>query len=82
MPASRPRSTCSRAASTLRLCVEDAGAHAAHQPLRARPEEGADALLADLPGYGYAAVERGAKLRWQQVMADYLGCGAASRASC
>ena len=34
--------------------------------------EGADALLADLPGYGYAAVERGAKLRWQQVMADYL----------
>ena len=27
---------------------------------------------ADLPGYGYAAVARGAKLRWQQVMADYL----------
>ena len=32
----------------------------------------ADALLADLPGYGYAAVERSAKLRWQRVMADYL----------
>ncbi len=31
-----------------------------------------DALFADLPGYGYAAVERNAKLRWQQVMADYL----------
>ena len=31
-----------------------------------------DALFADLPGYGYAAVARGAKLRWQQVMADYL----------
>jgi GTP-binding protein len=31
-----------------------------------------DALFADLPGYGYAAVERGAKLRWQAVMADYL----------
>jgi GTP-binding protein len=31
-----------------------------------------NALFADLPGYGYAAVERGAKLRWQQVMADYL----------
>ena len=29
-------------------------------------------MLADLPGYGYAAVERDAKLRWQQVMADYL----------
>ena len=36
------------------------------------PKEGADALLADLPGYGYAAVARGEKLRWQQVMADYL----------
>jgi len=31
-----------------------------------------DAVLADLPGYGYAAVERAAKLRWQEVMADYL----------
>jgi GTP-binding protein len=29
-------------------------------------------LLVDLPGYGYAAVERSAKLRWQQVMSDYL----------
>ena len=31
-----------------------------------------DAYFADLPGYGYAAVARGAKLRWQQVMANYL----------
>ena len=29
-------------------------------------------MFADLPGYGYAAVERSAKLRWQQVMAEYL----------
>ena len=36
------------------------------------PRESPDALLADLPGYGYAAVERAAKLRWQKVMADYL----------
>jgi GTP-binding protein len=36
------------------------------------PIQGADARWADLPGYGYAAVERGAKLRWQKVMADYL----------
>lgn len=36
------------------------------------PKDAPDALFADLPGYGYAAVERGAKLRWQQVMADYL----------
>ena len=36
------------------------------------PKTGADALFADLPGYGYAAVERNAKLRWQEVMAEYL----------
>jgi GTP-binding protein len=36
------------------------------------PKEAPDALFADLPGYGYAAVERSAKLRWQRVMADYL----------
>ncbi|MCI1192505.1 ribosome biogenesis GTP-binding protein YihA/YsxC [Calidifontimicrobium sp. SYSU G02091] len=36
------------------------------------PKDAPDALWADLPGYGYAAVERAAKLRWQQVMADYL----------
>lgn len=31
-----------------------------------------DAVLADLPGYGYAAVARQEKVRWQQVMANYL----------
>ena len=31
-----------------------------------------DAVLTDLPGYGYAAVPKEAKLRWQQVMANYL----------
>jgi GTP-binding protein len=31
-----------------------------------------DAILADLPGYGYAAVPKQDKLRWQQVMASYL----------
>ena len=36
------------------------------------PKTAPDALFADLPGYGYAAVARGAKLRWQQVMANYL----------
>ena len=36
------------------------------------PRGAPDMLWADLPGYGYAAVERGAKLRWQKVMADYL----------
>lgn len=36
------------------------------------PKDAPDALLADLPGYGYASVERSAKLRWQEVMAQYL----------
>ena len=36
------------------------------------PADAPDQRWADLPGYGYAAVARGAKLRWQQVMADYL----------
>jgi GTP-binding protein len=31
-----------------------------------------DAVLTDLPGYGYAAVPREAKIRWQQVMGNYL----------
>lgn len=31
-----------------------------------------DAVLADLPGYGYAAVPKADKLRWQKVMANYL----------
>jgi GTP-binding protein len=36
------------------------------------PKDAPNALFADLPGYGYAAVERAAKLRWQEVMAQYL----------
>jgi GTP-binding protein len=35
-------------------------------------KEAPDEIWADLPGYGYAAVERAAKERWQAVMADYL----------
>ena len=36
------------------------------------PKVAPNAIFVDLPGYGYAAVERSAKLRWQAVMADYL----------
>jgi GTP-binding protein len=36
------------------------------------PKDAPDALFADLPGYGYAAVNRESKQRWQKVMADYL----------
>ena len=36
------------------------------------PRDAPNLLWADLPGYGYAAVAREAKLRWQEVMARYL----------
>ncbi|QEA13670.1 ribosome biogenesis GTP-binding protein YihA/YsxC [Comamonas flocculans] len=44
-----------------------------HINLFALGRQGAmDAVLADLPGYGYAAVSREDKLRWQRVMLNYL----------
>src|SRR5215831_6197048 len=36
------------------------------------PASAPDAIWVDLPGYGFAAVERTAKQRWQAVVADYL----------
>lgn len=36
------------------------------------PKDAPQAYWADLPGYGYAAVAKAAKVRWQEVMADYL----------
>ncbi len=36
------------------------------------PPDAPDAIWVDLPGYGFAAVEREAKQRWQAVVADYL----------
>ncbi|MGE5450222.1 MAG: ribosome biogenesis GTP-binding protein YihA/YsxC [Acidobacteriota bacterium] len=36
------------------------------------PKTAPNQIWTDLPGYGYAAVERSAKLRWQEVMASYL----------
>jgi len=36
------------------------------------PREAPDAIWVDLPGYGFAAVERESKKRWQAVVADYL----------
>jgi GTP-binding protein len=44
-----------------------------HINLFALGRQGAmDAVLADLPGYGYAAVPQADKARWQQVMVNYL----------
>ena len=36
------------------------------------PREAPDAVLVDLPGYGYAAVSRDDKARWQHEMTRYL----------
>src|SRR5215510_13864691 len=36
------------------------------------PPDAPDAIWVDLPGYGYAAVERASKKRWQSAVADYL----------
>ena len=33
-------------------------------------------LLADLPGYGYARVPKGEKLRWAKLLDDFFACGA------
>lgn len=36
------------------------------------PPDAPDTIWADLPGYGFAAVERESKRRWQTLVADYL----------
>jgi GTP-binding protein len=36
------------------------------------PIDAPDAIWVDLPGYGFAAVERESKRRWQALVADYL----------
>lgn len=48
------------------------GAHVAqhrHDPVKVDEIE---ALLVDLPGYGYAEVSGSAKLHWQQLLGDYV----------
>ena len=74
------RSNAGKSTAINRLAQQKRLAFASRTPGRTQhinlfalgPKDAPDALFADLPGYGYAAVERGAKLRWQQVMADYL----------
>jgi len=74
------RSNAGKSTAINRLAQQNRLAFASRTPGRTQhinlfevgPRDKPNALLADLPGYGYAAVERGAKLRWQQVMADYL----------
>jgi GTP-binding protein len=74
------RSNAGKSTAINRLAQQKRLAFASRTPGRTQhinlfevgPKDHPDALLADLPGYGYAAVERGAKLRWQEVMAEYL----------
>jgi GTP-binding protein len=74
------RSNAGKSTAINRLTQQNRLAFASRTPGRTQhinlfevgPKAAPNALFADLPGYGYAAVARGAKLRWQQVMADYL----------
>ena len=74
------RSNAGKSTAINRLAQQKRLAFASRTPGRTQhinlfalgPKDQPDALFADLPGYGYAAVERNAKLRWQIVMAEYL----------
>ncbi len=74
------RSNAGKSTAINRLAQQKRLAFASRTPGRTQhinlflvgPKDAPEALFADLPGYGYAAVERAAKLRWQAVMADYL----------
>jgi GTP-binding protein len=74
------RSNAGKSTAINRLAQQKRLAFASRTPGRTQhinlfelgPKDAPDALFTDLPGYGYAAVERSAKLRWQEVMAQYL----------
>jgi GTP-binding protein len=74
------RSNAGKSTAINRLAQQKRLAYASRTPGRTQhinlfelgPKDAPDALFADLPGYGYAAVARAAKLRWQEVMAQYL----------
>jgi len=74
------RSNAGKSTAINRLAQQKRLAFASRTPGRTQhinlfalgPKAAPDALFVDLPGYGYAAVERSAKLRWQEVMARYL----------
>jgi GTP-binding protein len=74
------RSNAGKSTAINRLAQQKRLAFASRTPGRTQhinlfavgPKDAPSALFVDLPGYGYAAVERAAKLRWQEVMAQYL----------
>jgi GTP-binding protein len=74
------RSNAGKSTCINTLCQQRQLAYASKTPGRtqhinlfALGKQGAiDLVLTDLPGYGYAAVDKQSKARWQQVMANYL----------
>lgn len=74
------RSNAGKSTCINTLCQQRQLAYASKTPGRTQHinmfsvgKQGAtDLILADLPGYGYAAVDKQSKARWQQVMANYL----------
>jgi GTP-binding protein len=74
------RSNAGKSTAINRLAQQKRLAFASRTPGRTQhinlfavgPKDAPEAFFVDLPGYGYAAVERAAKLRWQEVMAQYL----------
>jgi GTP-binding protein len=74
------RSNAGKSTCINTLCQQRQLAYASKTPGRTQHinlfsvgKQGAtDLVLADLPGYGYAAVDKQSKARWQQVMANYL----------
>jgi GTP-binding protein len=72
MPANRPASTPSPSKNNWLLLPRSRVEPSISTCLRLGKQGITDAVLADLPGYGYAAVPKQDKLRWQKVMANYL----------
>lgn len=74
------RSNAGKSTCINTLCQQRQLAYASKTPGRTQHinlfsvgKQGAtDLVLADLPGYGYAAVDKQSKARWQHVMAHYL----------
>ena len=74
------RSNAGKSTCINTLCQQRQLAYASKTPGRTQhinmfsvgKQGGTDLVLCDLPGYGYAAVDKQSKARWQQVMANYL----------
>jgi GTP-binding protein len=70
------RSNAGKSSAVNTLCGQRQLARTSKTPGRTQQliffDLGAGRRLVDLPGYGYAKVSEGVKLRWQELMAAYL----------